>query len=215
MTADSFDRNPLWTDTPRIVSAIRDTGVVVSSVLADFVIEQGYARCGDWLGRLHDAAAKIGAGVMVLPFLESQSWRDRDEARRALDAIVTASPRERMAGIAIESDWRADDLTAVLDGVPEDIGICLDAGNCAAAGHVPSHEARILNTRVRHVHLKDRPFNAASVMLGHGDADIAAFLAAIHDVKYDGALILETPRGDDPERAATANLAVVRAAVPA
>ena len=212
LTDESLDDNPFWTQHRDIAAMSRQSGVMVTSVLADFVIARGHQAALQWLPRMFDAALGLGARVCVLPYLEQSTWRDADDASRVLDTLAPSIAAAVSAGltVAIESDWSAAELVAALDRSGASVGVCVDSGNSAAAGRRPADEARTLKTKLVHVHLKDRPVGRSSVMLGEGDAHIPAVLAALHEIRYGGVIVLETPRGDDPQQSAAVNLAFVR-----
>ena len=49
-------------------------------------------------------------------------------------------------------------------------------------------------------------------MLGEGEVDFPSVRAALNDAGYDGWLILETPRGEDPKESARLNPEFTRGA---
>ena len=85
-----------------------------------------------------------------------------------------------------------------------------DVGNMKAGGFDNATTLRELGELVAAVHIKDRISGGANVALGEGDVDFEAVRDTLKDIGYDGALILETPSGQDPEAEAKQNLAFVR-----
>lgn len=167
-----------------------------------------------------DNCLATGAGVVVLaastgvdgydarPVLDDVQWKtllnnlDRiadHAAERGVIAVVHPH-----IGTLVEN---ADDVQRVVDG--SHIGLCIDTGHLAAAGADPVAITLANLSRVKHVHLKDvDAAKAAKVVageitfsdavadgmwqvLGEGDVDIAAMIAALRGAGYDGWYVLE------------------------
>lgn len=161
-----------------------------------------------------------GAGVMVLaastgvdgydarPMLDDLQWKtllsnlDRI-ADHAAERGVTAVVHPHIGTMVEDSD----DVQRVVDG--SHIGFCIDTGHLAAAGADPVAITLANLDRVKHVHLKDvDTAKAAKVVagelsfsdavadgmwqvLGEGDVDIAAMIAALRGAGYQGWYVLE------------------------
>lgn len=228
VTADGLERNPLLS--PDGIHAIRTLStascVRVPSVCADCFIARPFVRVpaeereasARLLTRIVEQAARLGAGVVVVPVLEGAAVHDDRDACDLLGAL--REPRSRAADlgvrIALETDLPVDDVMRILDvsGTPA-LGACFDTGNAAALGRDVPADIRALASVLADVHVKDRRRGGSSVGLGTGDADLPGALGALAEIGYEGPLVLETPVGDDPRLAARKNLAVVRAALPA
>lgn len=167
-----------------------------------------------------DNCLATGAGVVVLaastgvdgydarPVLDEVQWKtllsnfDRI-ADHAVERGVIAVVHPHI-GTMVEN---ADDVQRVVDG--SHIGFCIDTGHLAAAGADPVSITLANLDRVKHVHLKDvDTAKAAKVVagevsfsdavadgmwqvLGEGDVDIAAMIAALQGAGYDGWYVLE------------------------
>lgn len=111
------------------------------------------------------------------------------------------------AGTYIETADEIDRLANRMDGSL--VGLCLDTGHFRYGGAVPAQSIRDYATLLRHVHVKDcrssvlravaeRGADLAAALhdgvfcpLGAGDADIVAVMAALHEVGYEGWLVVE------------------------
>ncbi|PSK97790.1 2-keto-myo-inositol dehydratase [Murinocardiopsis flavida] len=96
-----------------------------------------------------------------------------------------------------------------------DVPLTLDIGHARLAGDDPVALLRTFADRINHVHIKDVrmdvlratldapgtafPMAEASVPLGAGDVDLAAFTAELGRVGYDGWLVVEQDRDPDPD----------------
>lgn len=95
-----------------------------------------------------------------------------------------------------------------------DVAITLDIGHALLAGDDPVELLRTYGSRINHVHIKDVrtdvvratldapgtafPMAEASVPLGAGDVDLAAFTAELLRSDYSGWLVIEQDRDPSP-----------------
>ena len=111
------------------------------------------------------------------------------------------------AGTYIETADEIDRLMERID--PSLVGLCLDTGHFRYGGAIPAQAIRDYASLIRHVHLKDcatsvlrgvveRDEDLAAAIgggvfcpLGTGDADIAAAIAALDEIGYEGWLVVE------------------------
>ncbi|MDR5699248.1 TIM barrel protein [Agromyces aerolatus] len=154
------------------------------------------------------AAATGADGYDERPELTEAQWRtllanlDRvAELARSRGIRPTLHPH---VGTLIE---RRDEVLRVLDG--SSMPICLDTGHLLIGGTDPAWLAETYADRIAHVHAKDVSAALAEqvrsgeltyteavrqgiyVPLGAGDVDVAAIVAALDGVGYDGWYVLE------------------------
>jgi len=212
ITAAGIADNPIWSDpgVAEIRALSAASGVRVATVCADCFIawplvrQPAEARADHLalLARIVQRSALVGAEVVVVPIIEDAEVRTRDELAALLDALAPSASWAEQLGVRIglESDLPGMLLRDVLDasGLPA-VGVCYDVGNATARGGHPAADIAALGPRLCAVHIKDRRRGGASTPLGEGDADFAAFVAALEVHGFSGPLILETPAGADPE----------------
>jgi sugar phosphate isomerase/epimerase len=134
--------------------------------------------------------------------------------RRAVP-VVDALCRQTGIRFAIENHWYADfacaeDYRDALAAASPLIGVALDTGHLVVAGERPAAALRRLDGRVFDVHLKDVvvPGRLQRWMLrrprmeprtvGAGDAGLGAFLGALAERGYTGAIAIEDERPELP-----------------
>jgi glucosamine-6-phosphate deaminase len=152
--------------------------------------------------RLVEVAARLEAagirvfGDRVQPGAEVETTRQWI-ADGVASLRETASPAGVEVWIESHGDFaRARDTLALLDGVPEQgTGVLWDAANAFEAGEDPVDGARLLGSRVRHVHLKDlvrRPRGPGlPVLPGQGEVPLGRALAALDAIGYTGFVSFE------------------------
>jgi sugar phosphate isomerase/epimerase len=111
--------------------------------------------------------------------------------------------REQGMRVAIENhpERHADEVLAKIGDHADVLGACVDTGWWLTQGYDPVAAVRALGKHLFHVHLKD--ISAAgkheTCALGDGLLDVAAVLAALREVGYDGYLSVEHEPDDyDP-----------------
>jgi hexulose-6-phosphate isomerase len=201
----------------RIIAA--DAGIRVTSLASAAFFQSHYAAAEaakraealDWTRRMLDAAAAVGAStIVVIPAVVGRAADVRpqvsyaDALRRALEALTTLrdEAEARAVTIAVENVWNRFLLSPIeaadfIDRVNSPhVGWCLDTGNILAYGY-PEDWIRTLAGRLAHVHVKDYnvtvPGRDGFVPLGQGSADWPVIVAALRDVRYDGAYVYEGP----------------------
>jgi sugar phosphate isomerase/epimerase len=207
----------LWQDggPAQVKAAADDAGVAVCS-LSPGVFAQLHPLVEDEAKR--DQGQRMMAETIALCApLETENilvpmfprdFREWDEAawdtfaaglRRLADQAQTAG-----VTLALETTMDADTLVALLDRIGSpDCGVYYDTANTTNFGYDAPAELRQLGDRVAMIHVKDTD----GQHLGGGRVPFDAVKAAIAEIGYDGWLVLETPRGDDPVESATRNLA--------
>jgi inosose dehydratase len=168
------------------------------------------------------AAATGSDGYDARPALDEDGWARLLATVDAVDAAVSerglVTALHPHVGTMVE---RTDDVERVLAG--SSVGLCIDTGHLLVGGTDPVELVREHADRVVHVHLKDvdaalaRRVRAGELAyadaipqglfrpLGQGDVDVAALVAALREVGYDGWYVLEqdvmlagTPDGEGP-----------------
>jgi L-ribulose-5-phosphate 3-epimerase len=216
------DRHPLLTHEgrQRIRDRIAASGVAVDSICADYFMDHPLHR-GDAadrvaalgvLERLIEGAAAVGARLIEIPCVDRSSLdgsRDESELTAALAGLATEAEGAGV-GILLETDLPPMRFRHLLERFDGRVGANYDTGNSASLGYDPTGEVRLLGPWIRNVHVKDRVLGGTTVPLGSGDARFDAFFAALADVGYAGAFILQTARDPDDVGVARRYLQMVR-----
>jgi L-ribulose-5-phosphate 3-epimerase len=204
-----------------IAQLVSESGVRVASLCADFLISQPLVRVGDddrhasiaLLRAIIDHGSAMGVEVIVIPVLENGEIRSAEDLERVADALTPLGKLAESRGVrlAIETQLPVQTASQLIERCASPaIGVCYDVGNAAAAGHACDSDIRALGSSLFHLHIKDRVRNGSSVSLGAGAVDFVATFQALAAIRYRGALILETPVGNDAVASARDHLAFVR-----
>jgi len=215
--ATDADVNPIATDEG--IEAIRrlqaETGIVVASVDADYLIQRPLLRVGDgdfeerldvlrWLiGR----AALLGAERIVLPFVDASGIETDEDLDRVVVALDRVTPLAASAAVTLnlEVSLSPRRLAELLARLPSpSVRVNYDAGNSASLGYDPREEFAEYGHRIGSVHVKDRVRGGGTVPLGSGDADLPLVFECLHVFGYAGDVVMEIARGIPGEEVAWA-----------
>ena len=86
------------------------------------------------------------------------------------------------------------------------VGVYFDLGNLKNEGFDPAPQMLGVGDGVKMIHIKE----AGAELLGEGDVDMTACVAAMSDICYDGWLVFETAATDDPLAAIEHNMTELR-----
>lgn len=182
------------------------------------------ALCGDWfmdvplircspperirrekhLHELIPVAARIGAGRIVLPFVDNSRITGEYEKQTVIEILKRALPIAEQHGVELhlEADFKPQDFAAFLERIPHSmLKVNWDSGNSSGLGYAASEEFAAYGDRIGSVHIKDRyrkPEGGIETRpLGTGSADFDDVFRAIESIGYAGGLTLQVARGAD------------------
>lgn len=137
---------------------------------------------------------------------------DQVEAfRRSLPALYeradAAGIRLAFENLPVKGDGlprplgRMQDLRAALEGMPAEVGICLDTGHAVLNGLSPADEARDAGERLIALHLHDSDEVSDHWIPGDRSIVWAALNGALIEIGFHGAWTFEVVRASDAEGA--------------
>ncbi len=208
--------NPLSTDAgmEELNALQQEHGVGVPAVCADWFMDFPLIRCdaGElarrmaFLGTLFQAARRIGAERLVLPFLDQSRVENETEERAAVAAVKEALKAAEATGVELhlEADFGPRAFAAFLEKVPHPLlKVNWDSGNSSGLGYVAREEFAAYGERIGSVHIKDRyrkPEGGVETRpLGTGSADFEDVFGAMRGIGFAGGVTLQVARGRDGE----------------
>jgi hexulose-6-phosphate isomerase len=180
------------------------------------------ALCGDWfmdfplvrcsaeeleereahLHALIPVAKRIGAGKIVLPFVDQSKMTTAEEKATVRAVLLRALPVAEAHGVELhlEADFGPEEFAEFLAEIEHPmLKVNWDSGNSSGLGFVATEEFAAYGGRIGSVHLKDRyrkPEGGIETRpLGTGSADFADVFEAIRSIGYKGGLTLQVARG--------------------
>ena len=174
VTCDYFMENPPWKS---------DINLIKKGIIAIF---QGMKN--------------ISAKILVVPLVDNSSLLDSSNADTVKNLFINLIPEmiQNNIQIAFECDLNPEELLHFISEFDKNyFGINYDIGNSASLGFDPNKEFEAYGSRITNVHVKDRKINGPTIPLGEGDADFLRIFGLLHEVNYQGNLILQTARSNE------------------
>tara|TARA_B110000046_G_scaffold35336_1_gene38550 strand:- start:135 stop:962 length:828 start_codon:yes stop_codon:yes gene_type:complete len=177
-----------------IVSGTREMREFTIKVLSDLV-----DICGDW--KIPYCIFVPGRTIPLFPIPKEQlmEW--------FVEGMITLANRASDQGVTmlienVPNTWipRAENVMEALNAVGrDDIGVIYDVANAPFAGENPCEGVRIVQDRLKLVHLSDTHKNTwRHDPIGMGDVAFSDFNQVLKEIGYDGISMLEIIT-DDPD----------------
>lgn len=211
-----YETNPVWTPEGRIriKELIRETGVVVSYIGADFFMRQPFYRVSEEsrrqnvkiLEKLLDYAKELGAEGVEVPLLGNSSLETTEEKMVFVSALAGPLRRAEELGvnIAFEAELPPERFTSLLKELASPrVKVVYDTGNSAALGYNQHQEIVALRDYLSHLHVKDRVLGGSTVPLGTGNAKFDDIFRALKEIDFSGDFILQAARGEENKESET------------
>jgi len=195
---DSYEKNPLWSDegTGKI-SELKEEHKIETPSVHGFYDKTG--KYPDVIIKIIENASRVGAKTVLISFFKENILHGEDDkklARKQLEIPLQVAA-EHGVNLGVETEMPAKDLGEFLDSFgSENIKVYYDIGNMVSMGVNVVEEIKFLGERICGVHVKDRKLHGESMPIGEGDADFPAIFAALKDVNYRGAFVLQGARSD-------------------
>jgi sugar phosphate isomerase/epimerase len=200
-----------------VLSWCEETGCRISSLSVAPYRQHSFAgpqydldRSIEFVSSCIRAGANVNAPALLLPHFERESI-DLDDARegRYIEGFSRCAPVAESHGVVIglETSFSKEQLIRIVDAVSSThVGVYHDLANAIYYGHDPIEMTRALGKRIAMVHVKE----LGADLLGQGRLDWPRCLGELLRTGYDGWLVFETARTDDPRSAASRNLKFLR-----
>jgi L-ribulose-5-phosphate 3-epimerase len=185
------------------------TGVKVRSICADYFMEAPL-HVADQAEALHSKgviktliinARSLGCTDVVIPCVDQSSFADSSEDQERFIAVMQDLENDLQKTeirLALETDLQPECFRHLLDRIGSDrVTVNYDIGNSAFLGFDFEEEFAAYGSRITDVHIKDRPRNGGSVVLGTGDADIEGVFRKLRELNFLGPLIMQAFRDDE------------------
>jgi L-ribulose-5-phosphate 3-epimerase len=201
------DVNPLGTD-PGIESVqehVRRTGVRIRSVCADYFMDRPFVRVEEheWRRRVEslvwllDRCRQVGAGRVVLPFVDASRIADQYDFERVIATLREALPGAERSNVELhlETDLPPERFARLLAEFDHPlVRVNFDSGNSASLGYDVREEFATYGARIGSIHIKDRVRGGGTTPLGTGNANFDALFECVEQIHYAGDFVLQVAR---------------------
>jgi hexulose-6-phosphate isomerase len=211
---DHYDlgENPIFTATglAEFDALKHQYNLATPALCADWFMDFPLIRCTtserdmreQHLLELIPLAQRMGAGRIVLPFVDQARIATEDEKTEVAGILRRALPAAEAHGVELhlEADFPPAEFARFLERIPHpSLKVNWDSGNSSGLGYVASEEFAAYGDRLGSVHIKDRyrrPGGGVETRpLGMGSADFDDIFRALRQLPYRGGLTLQVARG--------------------
>jgi L-ribulose-5-phosphate 3-epimerase len=191
-----------------IVRVVKDTGVSVKTICADYFMEAPLHSSDDKvveesfkiLVRLLEAAKVLKITNIVIPCVDQSSLKTKDAVNKFIKQIARITPiiEKENINLSLETDLAPKPFIELLDKLnSKNITVNYDIGNSAALGFDSDEELTAYGDRITDIHIKDRVLAGGPVTLGEGNANFVKFFSKLEEFDYQGPLIMQAYRDDE------------------
>ena len=218
-----YDQTPLWSTAgrARLREVAEQSGVVTPSICLHSYWHFSFAaedpdirkRAGHIAREAAAIAAEMGAKNILIPLTNPDKVAPEIAQVRWIEGVSACAE----AALAHEVCFCLENVNVAFANAPADIiaivdaidspavGVYYDPGNAVGSGLDPLEGLEMLGERVKQVHIKERE----GQYVGEGIVAWPQILAALQAQGYDGWLVFETDKTDDPLTAIKQNLGVI------
>lgn len=201
------DVNPLATDTgiERVHEHVGRTGVKIRSVCADYFMDRPFVHVdqSEWRRRVEslvwllERCRQVGAGRVVLPFVDASRIVDETDFKRVITTLSATLPDAERLGMELhlETDLSPAHFARLLAELDHpNVRVNFDSGNSASLGYDVREEFASYGERIGSVHIKDRVRGGGTTPLGKGNTDFDALFQCLEAIHYAGDFVLQVAR---------------------
>ena len=191
-----------------IASTIKDTGVSVQTICADYFMEaplhsndnKVVQESVHVLERLLEAAKILKITDIVIPCVDKSSLKTKEATDSFIEQITKLIPiiEEEGINLSLETDLPPQPFVGLLNRLnSKNITVNYDIGNSAALDFDSDEELIAYGNKITDIHIKDRTLGGGPVILGEGNADFEKFFKKLKELDYKGPFIMQAYRDDE------------------
>lgn len=220
---DDWEENPISTNDgiKEISELIKETGVIIESVCADYFMDIPYFTANHSTRKEHREklvwlmvqATRIGSKYIDLPFVDASKVEFRDHFDLIGEFVKPAMERasELDFTIALETNLDPKDFKYLLEKINHPhVQANYDTGNSSGLGYNCAEELKYYGKWIKTIHIKDRLLNNGTKPLGTGSANFELFFSELAKLHYKGPFILQAAREKDELETAIKNKVFVK-----
>jgi len=190
ITKDSFSTNPFLNN--------RLDGYSINSVCVDNLVDRRVFNRNYFFESIRPVCRRMstkGVKNMTIPLLEDSSVVDDEKREIIIDYLteITSEYAHRNLIFSIEAELGPDQLQEIID-VNDNIRITYDTGNMTSFGQDHVEYIERFHEKINNVHLKDRTFDAQTVLPGTGNTNFKEIFSTLKKVGYSGLYTIQTAR---------------------
>ena len=211
---DTYEKNPIMNkQINEINNYISKFQIKVNSICADYfminkLFNESESNIKKNLNKLEELAIngeKIGAKIIEIPLVDNSSLKTEKDKKEIVTNLKKVIPKIKDLGLilTLETDLPPEEFLNLLEMFEKNtVYANYDTGNSASLGYNINEEFKILKSKIKNIHLKDRIINGTTVPFGLGNTNFTEFFKILKKSEYSGDLIIQGARieGMKPEQ---------------
>lgn len=190
ITKKSFENNSFFTENL--------AGLPISSVCCDHIIDEkivDFDFLCETLMPVCNAAERNGKIAIGIPLLEGSNMDSDTKREEFIDSIGIISDLFPELNFFFETELSPKKTLEIIESRPN-FFVTYDTGNVTS--YLQEHEEYIttLKDKIVNVHLKDRTYQAKTVLPFTGDTDFKLIFKLLKKIGYNGLYTLQIARGE-------------------
>ena len=154
---------------------------------------------------------KIKIKVYILPLYEESNMDKKNFSKfiKKLSLVTNILSKKKIL-LALETNLETEFLDILLKKIKNKIYLVYDTGNRLKKQLSQYEEILNLNSKIIHIHIKDKNFQDENVILGKGSVDFKDIFSALKKINYKRNFTFETNRGNLPYKTMSNNIKKIK-----
>jgi len=189
VTKDSFETNPIFSEN---VCEHPVQSICADNIVDERIVERAYFF--DNMTPICLSAIKNNIKNVTIPLLEDSDVSEDSIRKQFCILVKELSTKFDSINFSIEAELDPAKLEDILS-LGENFSVTYDTGNITSCGIDHEKYIRRFKHKINNVHLKDRTFDAQTVVPATGDTDFKTIFKNLNKINYTGVFTLQTARG--------------------
>ena len=203
-------KNPLWNQ-DQDIKLLKQTailnGIGIKSICDDYIQQCKWEKLSMKqyynLENLLIKSYELGCEMVIYPLFKEASIEDETSLKFFLLCLHNLAQLAQCLNIkiALEISWDVERLCELFRKVNEkNVGLCIDTGNLYYNHYSVKAilSEKRLHNYIYHIHLKDSTLINKNVIPGKGGVNFKEIFSMLGEIDYNGNMVTETVRGEDP-----------------
>ena len=190
VTKKYFLNNPVFIDSSEIQN------FPISSVCMDVLVDERISEEGflnSTLGNFCERVHGTHINTITIPLLEDSNMEDDKKRKLFCDLIVKLADKYKGINFSFEAELCKEKLEEIVS-LRDNFFVTYDTGNITSCKLDHTDYITYFKNKINNVHLKDRTFDAKTVVPLTGDTDFDTIFKTLKQINYKGTFVLQTAR---------------------
>tara|TARA_R110000824_G_scaffold8737_4_gene39627 strand:- start:46934 stop:47704 length:771 start_codon:yes stop_codon:yes gene_type:complete len=188
VTSKYFNVNPIFYED---VSQYPIFAICADNLINEKITDSIYLENN--LAPICEAAQKNNIKHVTIPLLEKSSMKEKETREKFCGLIKKYAESFPKLNFLFEAELEAPRLLEIVS-LADNFFITYDTGNITSCGFDHEDYLSLVFDKIKNVHLKDRTFNARTVIPSSGDTNFKQIFNFLKEKSYNGMYTLQTAR---------------------